>query len=351
MNWFTINAFPIFIILLIVSIERSIGQTSLKSLSVVFRHGDRTPSEKEMYPKDPYYNTKFTNELGHLTSNGRTRAFHLGESLREKYIHFLGGINFSPETVSITTTDYNRTKTTLQMVLEGLYPSKNIRILPVKVLRSGKDDLLNSRKSSEYKKLRQELENIPEVKERIESFQNYMNELTNITGKPISNIEDIYSLYHILKSESSMGLTLPEWTKNEFPHGKIRDAALLSYDLFSYTLPMRKIHGGKLLRELIERMRSVKTGESEARLFLYSAHEDTLVALLKVLNIYEPHIPDYANAIVLELHETDNRYHIKIQYVNGISRNFSLQQIPKCGQFCELDKFAELFKDVTDRNQ
>lgn len=71
-----------------------------------------------------------------------------------------------------------------------------------------------------------------------------MTNLTQLTGKNISTPFDMYNLYHILVAESYMNLTLPEWTKDIFPYGKLLDGIELEYEIFSYTKNMRRLNGG-----------------------------------------------------------------------------------------------------------
>lgn len=104
-----------------------------------FRHGTRTPDENDMYPKDPYLNSKDILDVGYgqLTKvryfnkvlekayvislqEGQFRAYNLGQLLRRTYQDFLG--DYTPETVLMTTTEFDRTKTSAQLVLAGLFP-------------------------------------------------------------------------------------------------------------------------------------------------------------------------------------------------------------------------------------
>ena len=51
------------------------------------------------------------------------RAYKLGKILREKFNKFLG--EYKPEEVYAFSTDFDRTKISLRMVLSGLYPHPN----------------------------------------------------------------------------------------------------------------------------------------------------------------------------------------------------------------------------------
>lgn len=115
----------------------------------IFRHGNRTPdSVSELYPNDPYLNYTFhpygwgqltnVSQLNYIFNTtlltflyhwqaGKQKEFDVGTTLRERYSNFLGDV-FLPTEVEARTTDYNRTKASLQLVLAGLYPPKEEQI-------------------------------------------------------------------------------------------------------------------------------------------------------------------------------------------------------------------------------
>lgn len=121
----------------------------------IFRHGDRTPSKLEIYPKAPYDSIYESLGYGQLTDvsifkhirffikfyirspnyywtciflsflfpiqKGKIREFQLGALLRTKYSKFLGG-HHTYGSVYAYSSDVDRTKMSLQLVLAGIYP-------------------------------------------------------------------------------------------------------------------------------------------------------------------------------------------------------------------------------------
>ena len=69
-----------------------------------------------------------------------------------------------------------------------------------------------------------------------------------------------------------------------------------------------------LLREIIKDMESVINGSiSENRkMNLYSAHDLNVVAVLSVLGVYYPHAPRYSSNVMIDLHEIDGIFYIKV---------------------------------------
>jgi len=72
------------------------------------------------------------------------------------------------------------------------------------------------------------------VQKKTEEFDDFMKMMSKYTGHNITNFIGLLSLYGTLEAESSMGLSLPEWTQNIFPNGKLADAILSFYSEFGY---------------------------------------------------------------------------------------------------------------------
>ncbi|XP_058801327.1 venom acid phosphatase Acph-1-like [Phymastichus coffea] len=310
-----------------------------------------------MYPNDPYYNDPFYPVgLGGLTNKGKLREYELGEVLRRRYFDFLGGV-YVPESILAQSTDYKRTKMCLQIVLSALYPpgtfqqwnnQLNWQPIPTTYWPSEEDWLLIPEECPEYIEERKKAENLPEVIEKVEKFRDFMSNLTILTGKNISGTYDFYLLYHILTAEQSMQLRLPNWTEGLFPHGKLLDGILLEYEIFSYTQKMRRLNGGKLLYSILNDIQAVKDGSIGGRkINLYSGHETNVVALLQTLGVFKYHVPQYGSAVIVELHEIDNQYYMKIIYYLGIPSTIEVLQIPGCDELCPLEQFIDLLSDVT----
>lgn len=75
----------------------------------------------QIYKNDPY-DAKYYRPKGYgqLTKEGMKRAYKIGEMLRNRYKDFLG--DYKASDVYAFSTDYDRTKMSLQLLLAGLYP-------------------------------------------------------------------------------------------------------------------------------------------------------------------------------------------------------------------------------------
>jgi hypothetical protein len=48
------------------------------------------------------------------------------------------------------------------------------------------------------------------------------------------------------------------------------------------------------------------------KIFLYSAHDITVISLLSTLNVYKMHLPKYSSSVILEKWEKDSESYIKV---------------------------------------
>ncbi|XP_058801268.1 venom acid phosphatase Acph-1-like [Phymastichus coffea] len=354
------------IALILVIITHSIknAMAELKLLNVIFRHGDRAPDNNglELYPRDPYVNNSFWPEgLGGLTNSGKLREYNLGKYLRKSYGYFLGDV-YIPAEIRARSTDIARTKMSLQLLLAALYTPErqqkwkldlDWQPIPIDTVAKLDDILMIPEECPNYLKVREQVETSSEFKVKLRSFESFMRNLSSNTGKNISHSNDMYFLYHTLMAEHSLDLPLPKWTKNIFPYGKLLDGISLEYKISNYNTEMKRMNGGMLLRKFIDDMVTYSNGKLDRnrKIFLYSGHETNVVAVLQALGVYYPHVPEYTSAVIIELHEVNSKYYVKVIYYKGIARPnenlFEEMYVTGCNKNCSLDRFQNVLKNVT----
>ena len=334
-------------------------EAELEVVSVLFRHGDRTPddSNNEKYPNDPYLDYDFyPMGRGQLTNQGKRREYTLGRFLRMKYGRFLKDL-YTQETVIGVSSEYDRTKMSLQLVLAGLFPPNreqkwnlmlNWQPIPTNYIRRYEDNLFLPEDCPLYANEYDRVLESPEGRKALSKYSDLMKNLTEWSGKNISTPWDMYYLYHTLMAEYSMDLTLPDWAYTVFPNGDLWNGTVFAYDAASFTPLLRRINGGAYLREVTKTMLNFITGrvENERKMYLYSGHESNVAAVMQSLQVYYPHVPEYSSALILELHKIDNEYYVKILNYLGIPSKIIELQIPGCEKLCPFDKFLELMEDV-----
>lgn len=57
------------------------------------------------------------------------------------------------------------------------------------------------------------------------------------------------------------------------------------------------------------------------KIHMYGGHELNVVMLLHALGLYNNHIPEYSSGVIVELHETNGKYYVKVYESYYISRN------------------------------
>ncbi|KAK0182663.1 hypothetical protein PV327_000776 [Microctonus hyperodae] len=277
-------------------------------ISVVFRHGDRTPDK--LYPNDPNKIDDFyPTGLGELTPTGKARSYELGTQLHQHYKDLLGE-RYVPHTVKARSTDINRTKMSLKLVLSALYPSGHEKTfdsileqqsIPFNYVAIKNDFLLALISCPLYNEELKRVENSDEVIAQVRKFGSLMENLTQWTGTRISSSSHVLNLYNTLMAEFSMGLKLPEWTKNIFPTGPLLDVTILRLIILNYNTKLRKLFNGCLLKIIIESMNGIanRTIKDGRKIQLFSAHDINVASLLITLGIFEPHLPEYTSAVIV----------------------------------------------------
>ncbi|GAB1867870.1 Lysosomal acid phosphatase [Camponotus japonicus] len=352
-----INHLSVALVIILNALLITAVQPELKLVNVVFRHGDRTPDNngREMFPKDPYINYSFyPTGLGQLTIEGKRREHRLGQILRFRYNDFLGSL-YKPKLVVARSSDFERTKMSLQLVLAGLFPPISVQRwnshlnwqpIPTSYMQRVDDNLILTDECPQYLNEYNRVLTLPEVQTKIHQFNNLMSNLTKLTGKKMQTLFDLYFLYHTFVAESSLGLPLPEWAYDYFPYGPLFDAIVATYDISSSTPLLRRLFAGPLIRAMTDNMITAQNVNSDTKIYLYGGHETNIASLLQAFGVYEPHVPEYSSAIIMELQEINQEFYVKLLYYRGIPSTIKELQIPGCDVLCPFDKYLDLIEDL-----
>ena len=108
--------------------------------------------------------------------------------------------------------------------------------------------------------------------------------------------------------------TLPEWA-NSTVMAKMGELRGISFSVSSGTTELKRLYGGPLLKRLMTNMRESST-KSKRKMFVHSAHDDTLGAVMSSMGIFNSRIPPYASSLIVELHEEENtgKYFVEVNY-------------------------------------
>ncbi|XP_033224627.1 venom acid phosphatase Acph-1-like isoform X2 [Belonocnema kinseyi] len=311
-----------------------------------------------MYPNDPNINNKFyPMGDGGLTNRGKLRAYSLGVILRERYDEFLGSTYF-PDDVLARSTDFDRTKMTLQLVLAGLYPPDSIQKwhpklnwqpISTTVGNIENDSLLMPTGCPNFKAEQGKVFKLAEVAEKSTQYNELWKKLTYLTGEKIDSFKHALRLYNTLVEEKAMKLPIPEWAEELLASGELAKAASVQIELKNYNTILKKLNGGILLKKMSDDMIAKKNGSLKKgkKIELYSAHDINVAGQILALGIDEPHQPYFTSAVILELYRIDKDFYVQVLYYKGDSSKLEIKQIPGCLACCPLDKYVDLLKDVT----
>lgn len=344
------------------------GLKSIRMVSVVFRHGARTPTES--YPTDPYLNFNWKGGLGALTVNGIKQTYQLGRNLRLRYYRLLppDGL-YSKESIKVKSSAAERCIMSGQSFLAGFMPPLQhksplgaLEWQPVAINTVPRDqDMLIAQKKPcpKYDETLAKLYLNPpqDVVEMNLQNTNLYRSLSKNTGLNVSTILDVEKLYNTLDVERENGKALPDWTESIFPE-KMLSITERSYSLFTETPLMKKVKGGPLFTEILDNMIKKRDGllSPNRSIFIYSGHDVTLVNLMNAIGVLEDTSkkPDYAAALVLELHHS-YLYHddleVKLAYYFNHEDKFPKQiHIPGCDHPCSLTNFERAMSNIIMRD-
>nr|CAI5844098.1 unnamed protein product [Callosobruchus analis] len=143
-------------------------------------------------------------------------------------------------------------------------------------------------------------------------------------------------------------MTLPEWTKSVYPD-LIKEMAIKELTETSTDI-LNRLGSGYLVKKIIEDTQTRikdKANKHGKKMYLYSANELNIARLLLFLGIFEPpHIPNYGSYIIIEVHENDEKFGVKVFYQDYSSESVNLVRLPACQHICPLDKFISLYQDL-----
>jgi hypothetical protein len=330
---------------------------TLRLVHVFFRHGSRTPELKDAYPTDPYtFETFAPMGWGALTNKGKQGSYKLGQVLRTRYDSFLGDI-YIPETVAAYSTDYERTKMTVLLVLAGLFPpsrsqtwNESIPWMPIPY-RYDKDryDFTLRRPTyycPTYVKELEEVLSSDVVQREIKAKRHIYEYLEEKTKKPMREMLNVLGVYQTLNAEDVMNLTLPEWTKSVYPD-EVHEITAKRCFYENYNSILKRLNGGRMLGKVIDQM--VNKANStlvplERKIFLYSGHENNVINILAALNLFQPHVPKYTASAIVELHWiTELQSHgVKVLYLRDADSTPEVLKLEGCDTLCPLNDFIRI---------
>ncbi|XP_057595572.1 prostatic acid phosphatase isoform X5 [Hippopotamus amphibius kiboko] len=345
------------LLLLSSPLDRGVGARELRFVTLVFRHGDRSPIET--FPNDPIKESSWPQGFGQLTQLGMEQHYKLGEYLRKRYETFLNE-SYKHEQVYVQSTDIDRTLMSAMTSLAALFPPEGINIwnpnllwqpIPVHTVPVSEDQLLYLpfRSCPRFQELENETLKSEEFQKRLHPYKSFMESLPKLTGYHHQDLFGIWSkVYDPLFCESVHNFTLPFWA-TEDTMTKLKEISELSL-LSLYGIHKQKeksrLQGGILVKEILNHMKSATQPSNRRKLIMYSAHDTTVSALQMALDVYNGILPPYASCHLMELYFEKGEYFVEMYYRNETQHEPHPLTLPGCTPSCPLTKFAELVAPV-----
>ncbi|XP_056632325.1 prostatic acid phosphatase-like [Diorhabda sublineata] len=330
------------------------GSAERVAVVQVFRHGQRTPVN--FYPNDPYKDSEVWNgkSLGELTNTGKSQHLDLGKFTRNLYSDFLSE-KYNRTEFRIETTDVDRTHMSAQVNVYGIFPASGDEVWhsslnwqPIPIHPSDA-----SIWSSTYYpltcdiflKLFTEVLNSDVYQNINKEYASTFEILSSNSGEKVTDIVGVMNIWDPLKSEDSLGLSLPEWTKDVYPE-PLRTLTGYAFASSTYTTQMKRIVMGPFFNDLVEYFESmVKDPTSSPKLKLYSGHDTNVAALLNTLGAFDPpYPPAFASSIYFELDREGAEYYVKVFSKDG--DDFKQITIQGCHLNCSFSDFKSKLDDV-----
>ncbi|KAM4557921.1 lysophosphatidic acid phosphatase type 6 [Odontesthes bonariensis] len=364
--------------------SNSSSSYELKLVQVLFRHGARTPlktipdvMEAQWVPslleppphthidyvvtdlqggprppapvEDSYRKNILTGGTfpGQLTTLGMQQLYELGKRLRRRYIEESPFLNatYTPDEVYVRSTNIVRTIESAKCLVAGLFQQKQKEIVPILTTEAESEILYPNYHGCKLLKTLgshrwAESATLPDIAADLQSIQSAL-------GIAAHQHVDFILIRDDMVARETHGLPCPPALDSW--RNKVEQRAV---DMMCHVFEPSKRENlqlcvGPLLHTLINNIEEKLQGSSsepDRKLFLYSAHDTTLIPCLMALGIFDMIWPPYAADITVELHQKrqTSEAFVKVSYIGQD------QLIPGCsGVYCPLQEFKKVLSAYT----
>ncbi|XP_043260530.1 venom acid phosphatase Acph-1-like isoform X1 [Colletes gigas] len=339
----------------------------LQLLHIMFAHKTYAPISDIIHSNDTSLPSELTYEYFNsaplnMPNTGKLNMYNLGVHLREEYNQFLGDL-YTVKTMKMHTAEYPLSMMSAQLVNAGLWPPTetqkwdddiNWQPIPMDYISIEKDTLLLGMRCPNFVSEMNRVLNTIQMKETMLHHLPLFDYVSHNSGIEIRKPSEVALLYAALETKADLNQSLPYWAKEIFPDGGLYNMTLLEYDLLSQTHLQRQLNGGTILKEILANSLNYIYGgiPKERKLIIYSGNDRNIVAILKTLDLWSPHIPNEAASVIFEMYyDNETLSHgIKINYYTGIEDDTIPLTLPNCTEICPLQIFLNSFYDVLPEN-
>lgn len=347
----------------------------LKYVSILFRHGYRTPIFKKMpsfveeidWPESlletdentviPYRTvfasgseyrekSKFDQEkllqggatTGMLTKAGQGLMFLKGQLLKKRYLDDTSFINngLSNANIRIHSTNFQRTIESARCVLAGLLSGTALtETWKFNVFHTGSDttfpNLYFCKPLNTWNQ--QAIANARTLEHSKSLYEDLASELKMSANEIPSSVD----LWDIVQSRESCSMALPDILQRF--RGKIHDSAVETqvYITMGNTLEIKKLLWGNLVYRLLDDLTRATTDE-QIKMSFISAHDSSLMVILESLGLFDHQWPELGSMLCIELYQNTAETDPTNQWLLRFIYNEKVLSFPNGDQMISLNK-------------
>ncbi|XP_028165198.1 prostatic acid phosphatase-like [Ostrinia furnacalis] len=326
--------------------------TEIVMTFLVHRHGDRTPVEPTLsFSTNPIKLAELTMPYGYgqLTKAGKTRAYKLGQFIRNRYRFISPQYNRSE--VYIRSTDSTRAKMTVLSVLAAMYPAteklfdEDIKWTPVPYTTVPMKYDFNLATlncpvfSNNYINL------LPASSDYMSTHGPAVDLLAKQTSRHVSQLTPTlaFAIVDVYNSQLSLGMPLNNEIDAAWP--ELQAAAGAAIDIVFGDENYIALEAGVLLNEFYKAASGVISGTESRRFWIYSGHDLNVYGLTAVTKVTERQgVPKYASAYALELRKVveTGKYVVVPVYLPSPGEELKYLEIEGCGTVCDYQQFVNI---------
>ncbi|NP_001072736.1 lysophosphatidic acid phosphatase type 6 [Xenopus tropicalis] len=366
------------------SVGRDGHEYELKLVQVIYRHGARTPLKpiphKEQVewalamlaapdhtqfdysvtdlvggPKPPsLFEERYRSHTlkggtfpGQLTTVGMEQMFNLGARLRRNYVeeqHFLSPV-YKPSEVFVRSTNIVRNLESTRCLLAGLFQQQQEGPATIVTADANSEILYpNYHGCHELKQLTSTLTPGAAAQPGMADDLNQLRQEMNIDA---TKEVDFFLLLDNLLAQEVHGFPCPLKDKSNLQRIEERTINIFCYVIGPSNRKVLRLSVGPFLhtlrRNMLEARDTAGVATAQGRkLYLYAAHDVTLIPLLMALGIFNKKWPPYASDLTLELyqHRPSKEWFVRLNY------NGEEQRVRGCQSgLCPLQEFLSALSE------
>lgn len=238
---------------------------------------------------------------------GKLKQYNLGKWFRLRYDKFLSE-KYMKNEITIQSSNVDRCLMSAEANLAGLYALnasdmwlKDLPWDPVPIhSRPEETDpyLAMSKPCPRHKILVENLKQNNEIYKKLpEKYHEEYEILANNTGWNITidNFQGLYTTFYVYAMHNKT--FIPSWVYS-LNQTNFAYLAGLSFASESFTDKLKILKAGPFFHNLLQFFQNATTGEQAPKFLMMSAHDDTIVAALQTMGVYDFEPPEFSSTVI-----------------------------------------------------